>query len=140
MYSLGIKSLSRASTVGARVVRSPAAWRAVSQPRSSARIGLPSVSPCLARDASSSSGDGLVVAIAGATGSVGLDLLQVLEERSFPVSRLVPLASSRSAGRTLKFAGDDVTVEELTDKSFDGVDVAFFAAGGAQSREFAPAA
>ena len=87
-----------------------------------------------------SEAEGLDVAIAGATGAVGLDLLKVMEKRGFPVKRLRLLASSRSAGKTLEFRGEAHTVAELTEQSFDGVDVALFSAGGAQSKRFAPAA
>ncbi len=81
-----------------------------------------------------------VVAVAGATGLVGSTILRVLEERQFPVKILVPLASSRSAGKSVQFRGEDVPVKELSADAFEGVDIAFFAAGGARSREFAPAA
>jgi aspartate-semialdehyde dehydrogenase len=81
-----------------------------------------------------------VVAIAGATGAVGVELMQCLEQRKFPLSELRLLASARSAGKTMKFRGNDVAVQELTDKSLEGVDIALFSAGGAQSKRFAPAA
>ena len=74
-----------------------------------------------------------VVAIAGATGAVGIEMLRVLEERRFPASRVRALASSRSAGRKLPFAGADLTVEEMTAGSFEGVDIALFSAGGSVS-------
>ena len=80
------------------------------------------------------------VAIAGATGAVGLELLRVMEARDFPVAELRLLASARSAGKTLSFRGAEHTVEELTAGSFDGVDVALFSAGGSQSKAFAQAA
>jgi aspartate-semialdehyde dehydrogenase len=80
------------------------------------------------------------VAIVGATGAVGRELLQILEERDFPVGELTCLASARSAGRTVPFKGGEVTVKELTPESFGGVDVALFSAGGATSKAFAPAA
>ncbi|MCB0221713.1 MAG: aspartate-semialdehyde dehydrogenase [Chrysiogenetes bacterium] len=80
------------------------------------------------------------VAVAGATGAVGRQMLQVLEERNFPVATLKPLASSRSAGTTVEFKGKEVTVQELTANSFDDVDVALFSPGGAVSQEFAPIA
>jgi len=80
------------------------------------------------------------VAIVGATGAVGVEMIQVLERRNFPVGKLKLLASARSAGKTLKFKGETVTVEELRTDSFEGVDVALFSAGGGISREFAPAA
>ncbi len=80
------------------------------------------------------------VAVAGATGAVGNQMITCLEERDFPVKSVKFLASSRSAGRELRFKGDMVTVEEMTDKSFDGVDIALFSAGGGTSQTFAPVA
>lgn len=80
------------------------------------------------------------VAVVGATGAVGEALLQCLHQRRFPVARLRLLASPRSAGRLLDFDDEPIPVEELTEASFDGVDIALFSAGGAQSRRFAPAA
>jgi aspartate-semialdehyde dehydrogenase len=81
-----------------------------------------------------------VVAVVGATGAVGREMLRVLEQRRFPVKRLVALASSRSAGQKLPFAGGEVLIEELTARSFAGVDVALFSAGASVSREMAPPA
>ena len=81
-----------------------------------------------------------VVAIAGATGAVGVELMACLEQRKFPLAELRLLASARSAGKTMKFRGADVAVQELTDDSLKGVDIALFSAGGAQSKRFAPAA
>ena len=78
------------------------------------------------------------VAIAGATGAVGTEFLKLLEARDFPMKSLRLLASSRSAGSKLKFRGEDLEVEELTPKSFKGIDIAFFSAGGSRSKEFAP--
>jgi aspartate-semialdehyde dehydrogenase len=80
------------------------------------------------------------VAMAGATGAVGETLLSILAERKFPVSELVPLASERSAGGKVEFAGKQVTVKNLVDYDFSGVDIAFFSAGGKVSREHAPRA
>ncbi len=80
------------------------------------------------------------VAIVGATGAVGQEFLTVLAERKFPMRSLKLLASARSAGKTIDFAGKTYTVEELTKDSFKGVQIAFFSAGGSISREFAPAA
>ena len=80
------------------------------------------------------------VAIVGATGAVGRELLRVLEERIFPLASLRLLASARSAGTTVRFRDRDLRVEELTPESFKGVEIAFFSAGGSVSREFAPAA
>jgi aspartate-semialdehyde dehydrogenase len=81
-----------------------------------------------------------VVAIAGATGAVGVELMQCLEQRNFPLAELRLLASARSVGKKMKFRGGDLSVQELTDKSLEGVDIALFSAGGAQSKRFAPAA
>ena len=84
--------------------------------------------------------DGPVVAVAGATGAVGTEMLEVLAERDFPASRVVALASSRSAGRRVAFGEDELSVEEMTPDSFQGVDLALFSAGGGVSKELAPAA
>lgn len=83
---------------------------------------------------------GYVVAVVGATGAVGTEMIEVLEERKFPVTRLVPLASTRSAGGTVTFEGNEVPIEVLTKDSFVGVDIALFSAGADLSREFAPIA
>src|SRR3954471_20480257 len=80
------------------------------------------------------------VAIVGATGAVGQEFLTVLAERKFPIKTLKLLASARSAGKQVQFAGQTYTVEELTHDSFQGVQIAFFSAGGSISKEFAPAA
>lgn len=80
------------------------------------------------------------VAVVGATGAVGAEMIQVLEERKFPVETLHPLASSRSAGGTVSFRGSDVTVQELTKDSFAGIDIALFSAGSDVSKEYAPIA
>jgi len=77
-----------------------------------------------------------VVAVAGATGAVGREMLSVLEQRAFPASRVVPLASSRSAGTTVPFAGGELVVEEMTERSFDRVDIALFSAGAGVSKQF----
>lgn len=81
-----------------------------------------------------------VVAVVGATGAVGVELLGCLERRKFPLSQLRLLASVRSAGKTLPFRGDAVAVRELTEGSFDGVDIALFSAGSSISKRFAPLA
>lgn len=81
-----------------------------------------------------------VVAIVGATGAVGVELLGCLESRGFPLSRLKLLASSRSAGKEMAFRGAALVVEELTEASFDGVDIALFSAGSGLSKAFAPIA
>ena len=80
------------------------------------------------------------VAVAGATGAVGNEMIRILEEQEFPVASLKLLASSRSVGKTLDFRGESLHVEELREDSFEGVDIALFSAGAAPSREFAPAA
>ena len=80
------------------------------------------------------------VAVAGATGAVGNQMITCLEERSFPVKSIKFLASHRSAGRKLRFKGDTVVVEEMTEDSFKGVDIALFSAGGSTSKQFAPIA
>ncbi len=81
-----------------------------------------------------------VVAIVGATGAVGVELIKCLEERRFPVSELRLLASARSAGKTLPFKGRPLTVVELDEGSFRGVDIALFSAGSSISKRFAPIA
>ena len=80
------------------------------------------------------------VAVVGATGAVGTEMLNILAERHFPIERLVALASHRSAGTQLEFDGADTRVQELTDTSFAGVDLALFSAGAATSERFAPLA
>ncbi len=80
------------------------------------------------------------VAVVGATGNVGREMLKVLEERNFPVAKLIPLASSRTAGTKVEFQGKEYTVEELTEKSFKDVQIALFSAGAAVSEKFAPIA
>jgi len=80
------------------------------------------------------------VAVVGATGAVGTEILQVLAERRFPVKGVRLLASSRSAGRRLAFNGSSRKVEALTNRSFNGIDVALFSAGAARSLEFGPEA
>ncbi len=80
------------------------------------------------------------VAIAGATGAVGVEFLRLLEDRKFPISELRLLASARSAGKTMRFQGRDVLVEELAEDSFANIDIAFFSAGGSISKKYAPIA
>src|SRR5205085_8514636 len=80
------------------------------------------------------------VAVAGATGAVGIEMIKTLEKRNFPVGKLTLLASARSVGKKLKFKGQDITVTELTADSFAGIDIALFSAGGSISKEFAPIA
>ena len=79
------------------------------------------------------------IAVVGATGAVGIEILETLEKRNYPIASLKLLASSRSAGKKLKFKGEEITVEELTDKSFKGVDIALFSAGGSTSEAYAKA-
>jgi aspartate-semialdehyde dehydrogenase len=81
-----------------------------------------------------------VVAIVGATGAVGVELIRCLEQRRFPLSELRLFASARSAGKQLNFRGQALEVRELSEDSFQGVDIALFSAGGATSRRFAPIA
>ncbi len=79
------------------------------------------------------------VAVLGATGAVGQEMMKILEERNFPVGRLVPLASARSAGKTLKFKGEDVTIQLACDEAFAGVDIVLGAAENDIAEKFAPA-
>lgn len=80
------------------------------------------------------------VAVVGATGAVGIEMIKTLEKRNFPVGKLTLLASARSVGKKLKFRGEDITVQELTKTSFGGIDIALFSAGGSISKEYAPVA
>ena len=80
------------------------------------------------------------VAVVGATGAVGEEMMKILQQREFPVARLLPLASARSAGGEVTFRGEEWDVEELTHDSFEGIDIALFSAGGGVSQEFAPSA
>jgi aspartate-semialdehyde dehydrogenase len=80
------------------------------------------------------------VAIVGATGAVGEELLRVLERRAFPVGQLLPLCSERSAGRSVSFRGEKIVARQLSSESFRDIDLAFFSAGGNISREYAPIA
>ena len=79
------------------------------------------------------------VAILGATGAVGQEMMKILEERNFPVGKLIPLASARSAGKTLKFKGQEVTILEARDEAFEGVDIVLGAAENDIAKRFAPA-
>jgi aspartate-semialdehyde dehydrogenase len=81
-----------------------------------------------------------VVAIAGVTGAVGAEFIATMDKRQFPVGRLKALASARSAGKAIEFRGAKVVVEELTERSFEGVDIVLFSAGGSIAKKFAPAA
>lgn len=82
--------------------------------------------------------DGYVVAVVGATGAVGETMLEILAERNFPISKLIPVASSRSAGSTIEFKGKDYVVQDLDTFDPAGTDIALFSAGGDASREHAP--
>ena len=79
------------------------------------------------------------VAVLGATGAVGQEMMKILSERNFPVGKLIPLASARSAGKTLKFRGEDVTIQEARDDAFEGVDIVLGAAENDIAQKFAPA-
>lgn len=79
------------------------------------------------------------VAVLGATGAVGREMLKILEERNFPVGKLVPLASARSAGKTVPFRGEEVTIQEARDEAFEGVDIVLGAAENDIAKKFAPA-
>ena len=81
-----------------------------------------------------------VVAIVGVTGAVGAEFIATMDRRGFAVGRLKALASARSAGKTVQFRGKPVVIEELTERAFEGVDIALFSAGGSISRKFAPVA
>ncbi|HSU53745.1 MAG TPA: aspartate-semialdehyde dehydrogenase, partial [Candidatus Dormibacteraeota bacterium] len=80
------------------------------------------------------------VAVVGATGAVGVEMIKTLEKRNFPVGTLTLLASARSTGKKLQFRGQDITVQELNKDAFKGIDIALFSAGGSISKEFAPVA
>ncbi len=80
------------------------------------------------------------VAIVGVTGAVGAEFMATMDRRKFPVGKLKALASARSAGKPLNFRGQDIVIEELTETSFAGVDIALFSAGGGISRKYAPIA
>jgi aspartate-semialdehyde dehydrogenase len=81
-----------------------------------------------------------VVAVVGATGAVGREMLRTLEMRKFPAKRVIALASARSAGQRLSFSGSELEVSELAKASFEGVDIALFSAGASVSREYGPVA
>lgn len=84
--------------------------------------------------------DGPTVAIVGVSGAVGQEFLRVLKERDFPYGNMKMLASARSAGKQVHFDGSNYTIEELTEQSFKGVDIALFSAGGSISKRFGPLA
>ena len=83
---------------------------------------------------------GYHIAVVGATGAAGSELLRVLERRNFPVATLRPIGSARSAGKSVQFRGESIPVERLSRGSFDKIDVSFFSAGGDVSREYVPVA
>jgi aspartate-semialdehyde dehydrogenase len=80
------------------------------------------------------------IAIVGATGAVGAELLRVLEKRGFPVASVRAIASARSAGKAVRFQGESIPVQELGNASFDKIDIAFFSAGAETSRKYVPIA
>ena len=79
------------------------------------------------------------VAVLGATGAVGQEMMKILEERNFPVGKLIPLASKRSAGKKLIFKGEEVEIQEACDDAFEGVDIVLGAAENDIAKQFAPA-
>ena len=79
------------------------------------------------------------VAILGATGAVGQEMINILQERNFPVGKLIPLASRRSVGKTISFKGEEVAIQEACDEAFEGVDIVLGAAENAIAKQFAPA-
>ncbi len=81
---------------------------------------------------------GINVAVVGATGAVGIEMLKVLERRNFPMDTLLPLASSRSAGKNIVFGEEKIKIHELRDNSFEGIDIALFSAGGDISKKYVP--
>src|SRR4029434_11300488 len=83
---------------------------------------------------------GYHIAVVGATGAAGTELLRVLERKSFPVANLRPIGSARSVGKSVQFCGNSIPVEKLDAGSFDKIDVAFFSAGGDVSRRYVPIA
>src|SRR6056300_1104945 len=78
------------------------------------------------------------VAIVGASGAVGVEMIKTLERRSFPIGKLTLLASKRSAGKKLTYKGTEIVIEELTETAFENVDIALFSAGGGISKQYAP--
>ena len=87
-----------------------------------------------------STASGKHLAIVGATGAVGQEMLDCLDQRNFPIGELTLLASARSAGKEISFRGSLIKVKELTHEAFEGIDIALFSAGGGISAEFAPSA
>ena len=115
--------------------------RTVCDERNSQRMGSLRLDyPVLSHHTLRAMSDSPHVAIAGATGAVGKEMLKCLEERDFPIGEISLLASSRSAGRKIPFRGEECVVRELTHESFEGVNIALFSAGGALSLEYGPSA
>src|SRR3954462_14076635 len=83
---------------------------------------------------------GYHIAVVGATGAAGSELLRVLERRNFPMASLRPIGSARSVGKSVRFCGESIAVEKLSHESFQNIDIAFFSAGGDVSREYVPIA
>src|SRR5437016_11000560 len=121
-------------------------WQLVlPRPRCSARRELSSpCRPCFAQRGPKVTIDMLMgnyhIAVVGATGAAGTELLRVLERRNFPVASLRAIGSARSAGKSVPFRGESVPVEKLDDRCFDKIDIAFFSAGGDVSRNYVPIA
>ena len=80
----------------------------------------------------------LVVAVVGATGAVGREMLKTLESRNFPATEVVPFASARSAGTKVPYGDSELVVRELKEDVFEGIDIAIFSAGGSTSEKYAP--
>ena len=80
----------------------------------------------------------LVVAVVGATGAVGREMLKPLESRNFPATEVVPFASARSAGTKVPYGDSELVVRELKEDVFEGIDIAIFSAGGSTSEKYAP--
>ena len=81
---------------------------------------------------------GYTVAVVGATGAVGAQMIKMLEESTLPIDKIRYLASARSAGKTLKFKDQDITIEKRLETAFEDVDIALFSAGGSTSAKYAP--
>ena len=83
---------------------------------------------------------GLNIAVVGATGAVGQQMIKTLEQRDLPIKKIIFLSSARSAGKKLSFKGKEIEVQEAKPESFEGIDIALFSAGGSVSKELAPEA
>src|SRR6059036_2620534 len=113
--------------------------------RHSARRELSSAcQPCFAQRGPKVTIDMLMgnyhIAVVGATGAAGTELLRVLERRNFPVASLRAIGSERSVGKSVRFRGESIAIEKLAERSFDKIDIAFFCAGGDISRKYVPIA